>query len=100
MSSFSFQLLETKGKKKTSFTVSPKQAYIYLRAHLIESAGVSDTEPEEATTPRGLASQAQWGGMEQGNQAHPERITGLSIPGTSLQDAIQALIKRQRNKSK
>lgn len=56
--------METKGKKKTSFTISPKQAHIYLTAHLIESAGVSDTEPEEPTTPRGLASQAQLSGVE------------------------------------
>lgn len=57
VSGFSFQLLETKDRKKTSLTISSKQAHICSGAHFVESVGTSNTELEGSTAPIEAASQ-------------------------------------------
>lgn len=70
--------------------------------HLVESAGMSDSEPEGLTEPTGSGL---GGNPEQGHQASATSVQtkstpGLSVPGVPSLDATQGLIQRQQNKGK
>lgn len=88
VSGFSFQLLETKGRKKTSFTLSPKQAH-----HL---AGVLEclTQSQGGSRTHRLA----WGqALGEGTGLQPPLLTpreSEDLVGASLLDATRGLMKR------